>query len=115
MLKIVLSGEKFEPRCELIAPLDPFLWDKSLIRSVFSFDYSWEIYNPAVKRKYGTYILPLLYGNAFIGRVEAVNDRRTNTLIIRNIWYENGADITKEISSAVDECLTPLCRLQWLW
>lgn len=59
-------------RCELLAPLDCLLWDRRLIRELFGFDYTWEIYTPQPKRKYGFYVLPLLYGDSFAGRVEAV-------------------------------------------
>ena len=63
-----MSGEHFSPRCEVIAPLDPMLWDRKLIRALFGFAYSWEIYTPAAQRKYGYYVLPLIVGEGFAGR-----------------------------------------------
>ena len=36
---------------------------------LFDFDYKWEIYTPAAQRKYGFYVLPILYGERFIGRI----------------------------------------------
>jgi len=93
------------PRCELIAPLDPLMWDRKLIRALFGFDYTWEIYTPAVKRKYGVYALPLLYGERFAGRVEAIRDRKTETLTIQNIWYEPDTKQTKAFQAALNGCL----------
>jgi len=90
LLDAVMSGDEYKSRCELIAPLDCFLWDRRLIKALFGFEYTWEIYTSADKRKYGFYVLPLICGDNFAGRVEAVNDRKTKTLIVRNIWYENG-------------------------
>ncbi len=105
MLHQVLAGEDLKPRCELIAPLDPFLWDKPFIKTLFDFAYSWEIYTPAVKRKYGAYVLPILYGSRLTGRIECINDRKTKTLVVKNIWYENGVKQTKALSAAVESCV----------
>lgn len=105
LLNQVLAGENLKPRCELIAPLDPFLWDKLFLKTLFGFEYSWEIYTPAVKRKYGAYVLPILYGSRFTGRIECINDRKTKTLVVKNIWYENGVKQTKALSAAVERCV----------
>ena len=105
ILESVISGEDYSPRCELIAPLDCLIWDRKLISALFGFEYTWEIYTPAAKRKYGAYVLPLLYGERFIGRVEAVCERKMNTLVIKNIWYEDGFKLTKKTQSAIDSCL----------
>jgi len=97
----VLANPVYKPRCELIAPLDSFMWDRKLIKTIFDFEYSWEIYTPADKRKYGMYVLPLLYGEQFIGRVEAICERKTNTLVVKNIWYEDGLRQTEKIKAVV--------------
>ena len=53
LLESVLSGQAdLRSRLEFLAPLDPMLWDRALIEAVWGFRYSWEIYTPAVKRKY---------------------------------------------------------------
>ena len=103
LLEEAVSDEKFRPRCEWIAPLDPFLWDKELIRRLFDFDYAWEIYTPDEKRKYGAYTLPVLWGERFVGRVEAVNDRKTKTLFVKNLWLEPGIRQTKKLTSALEQ------------
>jgi uncharacterized protein YcaQ len=105
IIETVLQDGKFKPRCELIAPLDCMMWDRKLIRALFGFDYTWEIYTPSDKRKYGYYVLPLLYGESFAGRVEAVVEKRTCTLTVRNIWYEDNAKLTKKLADAVGKCL----------
>ena len=106
----MLSGYDFKPRCEFIAPLDPFLWDKQLIRTIFGFDYSWEIYTPDEKRKYGAYVLPILSGDRFIGRIECINDRKTKTLVVKNIWYEDSVRLTKKLSATMDRCVKRFAR-----
>lgn len=105
IIETVLQKDDFKPRCELIAPLDCMMWDRKLIRALFGFDYSWEIYTPADKRKYGFYVLPLLYGDSFIGRVEAVSDKKSCTLTVKNIWYEDGVKQTKKLQNAIERCI----------
>ncbi len=96
------QNEAYRPRCELLAPLDCMLWDRRLIRELFGFDYTWEIYTPPAKRKYGYYTLPVLYGEDFIGRIEAVSDVKAGVLHVKNLWYEDGVRKTKSLEHAVD-------------
>jgi len=105
LLEAVLQEPELKDRCELIAPLDNMLWDRRLIKALFDFDYKWEIYTPKEQRKYGYYVLPLLYGDRFIGRVEAIRDSKAKTLIVKNIWYERDAERTKALQTAIDDCL----------
>jgi uncharacterized protein YcaQ len=51
-----------------LAPLDNLMWDRDLIEKLFDFKYTWEVYVPKAKRKYGYYVLPILYGDEIIGR-----------------------------------------------
>ncbi len=73
-----------------LAPLDNMIWERSLIERIFNFTYTWEVYTPVVKRKYGYYVLPILYGNEFAGRFEPAANRKEKKLVIKNIWFENG-------------------------
>ncbi len=88
-------------RCEFIAALDNMMWDRNLIKEIWNFDYKWEIYTPATQRKYGYYVLPILYGEDLIGRIEPVYDKKSKQLQIKNIWYEPDTKITKKIEAAV--------------
>ena len=94
-----------KPRMSFIAPLDPVMWDKALILSLWDFQYSWEIYTPAVKRKYGYYTLPILYGDQFVGRIEAVPDRKEKILRVRGLWWEPGVRQTKKLNAALERSL----------
>jgi len=105
LINEVLRHPEPEFRCELIAPLDNLMWDRKLINELFGFDYTWEIYTPAIKRKFGYYVLPLLYEESFIGRAEIIVERRTGTLVVKNIWYENGVQQTMQLRTALNRCL----------
>jgi len=73
-----------------LAPLDPLVWDRRLLRALWSFDYLWEVYVPEKKRRWGYYVLPILYGDRFVGRIEPRLDRKARTLGILGIWFEAG-------------------------
>ncbi len=75
-----------------IAPLDPFVWDRQILRTLFGFDYIWEVYVPAPKRRWGYYVLPVLFGDRLVGRIEPRIDRQAKTLRILGIWWEDGFD-----------------------
>ena len=75
-----------------LAPLDPLCWDRDLLRRLFDFDYVWEVYVPEAKRRWGYYVLPILYGDRLVGRIEPRLDRKSKTLRIVGLWWEPGFD-----------------------
>ena len=81
-----------EPGAVFLAPLDPLAWDRDLLLRLWGFDYRWEVYVPAAKRRWGYYVLPLLYGDRFVGRIEPRIDRKAGTLRILGLWWEDGFD-----------------------
>jgi uncharacterized protein len=81
-----------DPGVAFLAPLDPLCWDRGLLRALFDFDYVWEVYVPAAKRRWGYYVLPVLYGDRLVGRIEPRIERRASTLRIAGLWWEPGFD-----------------------
>jgi uncharacterized protein YcaQ len=75
-----------------LAPLDPLTWDRDLLRSLFGFDYVWEVYVPAARRRWGYYVLPLLFGDRLVGRIEPRVDRTARRVRILGAWWEAGFD-----------------------
>ncbi len=80
------------PGVAFLAPLDPLCWDRDLLRGLFDFDYVWEVYVPAAKRRWGYYVLPILYGDRLVGRIEPRIERRSGTLRVAGLWWEDGFD-----------------------
>ena len=80
------------PGVAFLGPLDPFVWDRELLRSLYDFDYIWEVYVPGPKRRWGYYVLPLLFGDDLVGRIEPRADRRNKVLQITDVWWEAGFD-----------------------
>ena len=111
MMKAVMNGQAdTKQRLEFLAPLDPMLWDRKLIEALWGFRYSWEIYTPAAKRQYGYYVLPIIYGDRFIGRIEPRADRKAGTLTVNGIWMEPGVIQTKKLTGRIDSAVRRLAR-----
>ncbi|MBA2756935.1 MAG: winged helix DNA-binding domain-containing protein, partial [Chloroflexi bacterium] len=81
-----------DPGVAFLAPLDPLVWDRDFLRRCYDFDYVWEVYVPAPKRRWGYYVLPILFGDRLVGRIEPRIDRRANALRILDVWWEGGFD-----------------------
>lgn len=93
LAKEVLAGREPANGMRALAPLDPLLWDRKLIKALFGFHYSWEVYTPVVKRQYGYYVLPVMLGAEFVGRFEP-KPYRGGKLEILNWWKEPGVKET---------------------
>jgi uncharacterized protein YcaQ len=83
-------GSLGTPTLAFLAPLDPLVWDRRLLRTLWGFDYLWEVYVPEAKRRWGYYVLPMLFGDRFVGRIEPRLDRKAKSLAIVGIWFEAG-------------------------
>ena len=112
LMEAVMAGAADTgPRLEFLAPLDPMLWDRKLIEALWDYRYSWEIYTPAEKRKYGYYVLPMLWGDGFAGRIEAAADRRAGVLTVKHVWYEEGVRQTKKLAREMEGAIGRLAKL----
>ena len=78
------------PSVAFIAPFDSLLWDKALLASLFDFEYGWEGFFRPAKRRWGYYVLPILFGDRFVGRIEPRIDRERSRLDVLNLWWEDG-------------------------
>jgi uncharacterized protein YcaQ len=94
------------PRVAFIAPLDNLLWSRNLIDRMFGFRYVWEVYKPASQRRYGYYVLPVLYGDRFVARFEPKLDREEGTLTILSWHWEPGESLTDELAGALRDAWT---------
>jgi len=72
-----------------VAPLDNLMWDRERLLDLFSFYYRWEVYTPPAKRVYGYYVLPVLFGANFVGRIELKAVRDREELQVVRQWPEN--------------------------
>jgi uncharacterized protein YcaQ len=71
-----------------LAPLDP-VSARGRSKVLFGFDYIWEVYKPVHQRKFGYYVLPVLWGDRLVARFDSKLDRTTNTFVILGLWLED--------------------------
>ncbi len=94
----------------ILAPLDNLLWDRAMLEEIFGFSYTWEVYIPKEKRKFGYYVLPILCKDRFVARFEPEKHRGNRPLSIKNWWWEEGVIINNEIKENIDNCLIEFCN-----
>jgi len=80
------------PGCSFLAPLDPLMWDRDALQPLYGFAYRWEVYTPAAARRWGYYVLPILFGDRLVGRIEPRIDRASNAVRILGLGWEAGFD-----------------------
>ena len=73
-----------------LAPLE-FVTARGRAAKWFEFDYVWEVYKPAAKRRWGYYVMPILHGDRLVGRADLRMDRAARTLIVPHLWLERSA------------------------
>jgi hypothetical protein len=73
-----------------LSPFDPLVWDRGLLGSLFEFDYVWELFVPPAKRRWGWYVLPMVFGDRLVGRIEPRIDRAAGRVQVLGLWWEDG-------------------------
>ena len=75
-----------------LSPLD-IVSARGRAKKLFDFEYIWEVYTPAPKRRWGYYVLPILYGDDLVARLDPKLDRKTMTLEFLGFWHEDDAPV----------------------
>lgn len=109
LLETVLAASDPEPQAAFIAPLDNLVWEREMLEKLFGFDYRWEVYVPPAKRKYGYYVLPVLYGDRFVARIEPARQKNSGMLTVKNWWWEPGVLPNDAMLAAIQECFRRFC------
>jgi uncharacterized protein YcaQ len=78
------------PSVAFIAPFDSLLWDTALLAKLFDFDFVWEGFFKPEKRRWGYYVLPIVFGDRLVGRIEPRIDRNGGRVEVIGLWWENG-------------------------
>jgi uncharacterized protein YcaQ len=89
-LESLESPPEPSPSVAFVAPFDSLLWDTALLASVFDFEFVWEGFFKPETRRWGYYVLPILFGDRLVGRIEPRIDRDPARVSVLGIWWEDG-------------------------
>ena len=93
-----------------LSPLD-IVSARGRAKKLFDFEYKWEVYTPASQRRWGYYVLPILYGDDLVARLDPRLDRKTMTLHVLGFWLEEDAPKDEAFASALARGLTRFAKL----
>lgn len=104
LLSEALEGKLRPTHTAILSPFDPLITDRARARDLFDFDYNIECYTPAPKRKYGYFVLPILYKGSLVGRMDAKAWRNEKRLQVIKLFLEPG--VKPKAALAKDLALT---------
>ncbi len=105
-----VDDDAWQPRMSLLPPFDNLITVRGWTRRIFGFNYALDMFFPEEKRKFGYYVLPILWGDRLIGRVDPSMDRKNEKLMINSVHAEPGAPGDKEVSSKIRETIEQLAE-----
>jgi uncharacterized protein len=103
-------GQPFSGRAALLSPFDRLVHDRKRTADLFGFDYQLEMYKPVASRRWGYYALPILYGDALVGKLDARADRQAGVLRVHAIHQD--VPFTPAATETIDGEIEDLAR--WL-
>jgi uncharacterized protein YcaQ len=77
------------PRVRLLSPFDNLVISRSRLQQLFDFDYTLECYVPKHKRNHGYFVLPVLFGENVVGRLDPKAERKSKTFLVRQLVIES--------------------------
>jgi uncharacterized protein len=95
----------------LLCPFDNLVWDRAFLQRVFGFDHVIEVYKPEPQRVFGYYVLPFLYGDRLVGRVDLKSDRAEGVLRVKAVHLEPKVRRSGALETALDKALDRLVRV----
>ncbi len=103
-----IESEDWAEEISLIPPFDNMVFHQARTKELYGFDYVREQFLPERKRRFGTYVLPILWGDRFIGRIDPRLDRAAKRLEIKAVHAEPGAPRGRSVSAHLAERIEQL-------
>ncbi|MCI4352343.1 MAG: winged helix DNA-binding domain-containing protein [Thermoplasmata archaeon] len=95
----------WQPRMSLLPPFDNLIYSQARTKRLFGFDYVREQFLPKEKRRFGTHVLPILWGDQLIGRIDPRLDKGRAELVINAVHAEPDAPGDREVAAKIGETI----------
>jgi uncharacterized protein len=96
-----LRRDHFSPRVAVLPPFDNMISSQARGKRLFNFDYVREQFLPKEKRRFGMWVLPILRGEEFAGRMDARLDKDTRRLEVLALFAEPGAPKARSVATEI--------------
>ncbi|MFZ1388113.1 MAG: crosslink repair DNA glycosylase YcaQ family protein [Thiolinea sp.] len=83
-----LDQPPLQNQLKILSPFDNLVIQRERMRKLFNFDYQLECYVPEAKRKYGYFVLPILWKGELVARMDCKAERKEKRLVIHQVWTE---------------------------
>ncbi|MFE6994709.1 DNA glycosylase AlkZ-like family protein [Microbacterium sp. NPDC057659] len=92
-------------RVAFLNPYDSLLFDRKRLEEVFGFAYVLEQFKPKAQRRYGYFAHPILFGDRFIGMLDAEHDREREVLRVNAVheFFDWDADEHEMVRAEIQE------------
>ena len=100
LLAALRAGDAWRGRTTLLSPFDNLICDRGRTELLWDFEFRLEIYTPVAKRRNGFFVMPVLYGDRFIARVDLALDRVREVLVVKAVHPEPGAPASRAAARA---------------
>lgn len=106
------SLPRLSNRMVILSPFDNSVIQRERLKTLFNYDYQIECYVPAAKRQYGYFCLPLLYRDAFVGRMDCKAHRKEKLLEIKALHFEPHSFDDEQLLTAFATAISKFCQFQ---
>jgi hypothetical protein len=103
-----IEADQWSGRTTLLSPFDNLIAGRERVAELFGFAYTMELYVPAAKRRYGYWVMPVLHGDALIGRLDLAVDRPRRVLVAKAVHAEPDAPTGARVARAIGSALAQL-------
>lgn len=104
--KLSQLNQSLQSNLKILSPFDNLVIQRERMRKLFNFDYQLECYVPEAKRKYGYFVLPILWKNELVARMDCKAERKQKLLVIHSLHYEPSFKHMDEFRHDLQQALT---------
>ncbi len=103
----LLSKPQSKSNVKILSPFDNLIIQRKRMKELFGFNYLLECYVPEAKRKFGYFVLPILWNGQLVARMDCKADRKQSVLHIHDLTLESNLtkidcfsqDLSRELNS----------------